>query len=53
MGYVVCVKRKNTPTINAIICEKKCDEKDRCSAYLGYLKGAKKPALTAEKHPSH
>jgi hypothetical protein len=37
MDYITCEKRKNSPKINVLICEKKCQEAKTCKAYLNYL----------------
>jgi hypothetical protein len=36
MDYVTCERRKNSPHINVLICEKKCQHRNTCSAYLSY-----------------
>ena len=38
MDYITCEKRKNTPKINVLICEKKCEHAEICKSYLSYLK---------------
>ncbi len=38
MDYVTCDRRKNSPQINVLICEKKCQHRNSCSAYLSYAK---------------
>ena len=37
MDYITCENRKNSPKINVLICEKKCQEAKTCKAYLNYL----------------
>ena len=37
MDYITCEKRKNTPKINVLICEKKCQHAKKCKPYLNYL----------------
>ena len=37
MDYITCEKRKNSPKINVLICEKKCQDAKTCKAYLNYL----------------
>jgi len=44
MDYVTCEKRKNSPQINVLICERKCQHRTTCSTYLSY---AKLKSLTA------
>ena len=38
MDYITCEKRKNSPKINVLICEKKCEHAKKCKPYLNYLK---------------
>lgn len=38
MDYITCERRKNSPQINVLICEKKCKQLNTCSAYLSYAK---------------
>lgn len=38
MDYVTCDRRKNSPQINVLICEKKCKHLNTCSTYLNYTK---------------
>lgn len=38
MDYVTCDRRKNSPQINVLICEKKCQHRTTCSTYLSYAK---------------
>jgi ABC-type metal ion transport system substrate-binding protein len=37
MDYITCENRKNSPKINVLVCEKKCQEAKTCKAYLNYL----------------
>ena len=37
-GYIVCHKKRNNPRMNVQVCQKKCDLKDNCKAYLLYYK---------------
>ena len=38
MDYITCEKRKNSPKINVLICEKKCEHAKKRKSYLNYLK---------------
>ncbi len=38
MDYITCDRRKNSPQINVLICEKKCQHRNTCSTYLSYAK---------------
>lgn len=38
MDYITCEKRRNSPKINVLICEKKCEYAKTCKPYLNYLK---------------
>jgi hypothetical protein len=38
MDYITCDRRKNSPQINVLICEKKCPHRTTCSTYLSYAK---------------
>lgn len=45
MDYITCEKRKNSPKINVLICEKKCQYAKNCKSYLNYLKA--KPSMVS------
>ena len=50
MDYITCEKRKNAPKINVLICEKKCQHAEICTAYRGYLK-ARPLSNVLTEHP--
>jgi len=37
MSYITCATRKNSPKINVLVCEKKCQHAKTCKAYLSHL----------------
>ena len=37
MSYITCTTRKNSPKINVLVCEKKCQHAETCKPYLSYL----------------
>jgi len=38
MDYITCERRKNSPKINVLICEKKCEHAKKCKSYFNYMK---------------
>jgi len=52
MDYITCEKRKNSPKINVLICEKKCEHAKTCESYLNYLKAQSSKASTSECAPA-
>jgi hypothetical protein len=48
MDYITCEKRKNSPKINVLICEKKCGHAKICKPYLNYLKAQSSNAAISE-----
>ena len=51
MDYITCENRKNSPKINVLICEKKCQEAKTCKAYLNYLQIQSVSASLNGTHP--
>jgi len=51
MDYITCEKRKNSPKINVLICEKKCEHAKTCNPYLNYLKEQSSKASKSEGAP--
>ncbi len=37
MSYITCATRKNSPKINVLVCEKKCQHAETCKPYHSYL----------------
>jgi len=52
MDYITCERRKNSPMINVLICEKKCEHAKICKPYLNYLKAQSSKASTSESAPA-
>lgn len=48
MDYITCERRKNSPKLNVLICEKKCEYAEACKTYLNYLKEKSRKAPMGE-----
>lgn len=51
--YIVCQMKRNNPRMDIRICERKCEDKGECQAYLAHKEiviNADKSALSAESH---
>ena len=52
MDYITCEKRRNSPKINVLICEKKCEHAKICKSYLNYLKTQSSKVSISESAPA-
>lgn len=49
MDYITCERRKNSPKLNVLICEKKCEYAKTCKTYLNYLKEKSRKVPMSER----